>query len=339
MSLLVEQARRLAQSHLEATRPDVWRHVQAVAAAAERLALRLDPPSRETVTAAAWLHDIGKAPLVRDTGFHALDGARLLSRSARPVWFPAEVIALVAHRTGARSEAVEHGLHRQLDKIGTPDPTQLALLSAADLICGPDGRVMTPSERIGDIRHRYSPGHPVHRSIDRIGHDLLVQTELVLAAALGQPDRRRTCPPEVVVPTGTGWHAYWPADMASISAARRDGKGAVYLDPAGHARETAAWLRRIAFDAAGGAELNWVQYRMQDRTRPDEVVDTFDFRRVIAAAPGSGHMTVSRRVFITLDAVTDWQPLSSPTRRAIAELLAHDPPVWPALWHTQRTAI
>lgn len=339
MSLLIDQARRLGQLHLEATRPDAWRHVQAVAAAAERLALRLDPPSCETVTAAAWLHDIGKAPLVRDTGFHALDGARFLSRTARPARFPIEVIALVAHHTGARSEAVEHGLHRQLDKIGTPDPTQLALLSAADLVCGPDGRVMTPAERISDILHRYAPGHPVHRSIDRIGHDLLGQAELVLAAALGQPDRRGTCPPELVVPTGTGWHAYWPADMASISAARRDGKGAVYLDPAGQARDTAAWLRRIAFDAASGGELNWVQYRTQDHTRPDEVIETFDFRRVIAAARSSRPMTVSRRVFAALDVVTDWQPLSTPTRRALADLLAQDPPAPPALCRTHRTAI
>lgn len=339
MSLLVDQARSLAQPLLEATRPNAWRHTQAVAAAAERLALRLDPTSRDIVTAAAWLHDIGKAPLVRDTGFHALDGARFVSCISRPGRFPAEVIALVAHHTGARSEAAEHGLHRQLDKIGTPDPTQLALLSAADLICGPDGRVMTPAQRIGDILHRYAPGHPVHRSIDRIGHRLLGQAELVLAAAVGQPDRCSTCPPELVVPTGPGWHAYWPPDMASISAARRDGKGAVYLDPSGHARETAAWLIPIASDAAGGGELNWVQYRTQERTRRDEVVETFDFRRVIAAHRKSRSVSVSRRVFTTLDTVTDWQPLASPTRRALAELLSQDPPAPPALCRTHRTAI
>jgi hypothetical protein len=31
----------------------------------------LDAPSSETVVTAAWLHDIGHAPGVRDTGFHA----------------------------------------------------------------------------------------------------------------------------------------------------------------------------------------------------------------------------------------------------------------------------
>ena len=30
------------------------------------------------MTAAAWLHDIGYAPAVDDTGFHPLDGARYL---------------------------------------------------------------------------------------------------------------------------------------------------------------------------------------------------------------------------------------------------------------------
>ncbi len=76
------------------------------------------------------LHDLGKSPSLRDTGFHALDGARFLARRGP---FPADVIALVAHHTGAHSEAIEHGLHRQLARMGTPDPTQLALLSAADL--------------------------------------------------------------------------------------------------------------------------------------------------------------------------------------------------------------
>jgi putative nucleotidyltransferase with HDIG domain len=106
MSHLVDEARSVAQTHLEVTRPARWQHVTAVAAAAERLAALLDAPSSETVVTAAWLHDIGHAPGVRDTGFHALDGARFLTRMRR---FPAEVIALVAHHSGADSEAAQHG--------------------------------------------------------------------------------------------------------------------------------------------------------------------------------------------------------------------------------------
>jgi putative nucleotidyltransferase with HDIG domain len=150
MSHLVDEARRVAQTHLEVSRPARWQHVTAVAAAAERLAALLDAPSSETVVTAAWLHDIGHAPGVRDTGFHALDGARFLSRMRR---FPAEVIALVAHHSGADSEAAEHGLHRHLARFRRPEPSALALLSAADLCTGPSGAVMTPAERIGDILH------------------------------------------------------------------------------------------------------------------------------------------------------------------------------------------
>ncbi|TXH26078.1 MAG: HD domain-containing protein [Mycobacterium sp.] len=327
MNMLVDQAHRLAQSHLEDTRPECWRHVCAVAAAAEQLTVRLDPASRAIVTAAAWLHDLGKAPMVRDTGFHALDGARFLARRGT---FPADVIALVAHHTGAPSEAIEHGLHRQLARMGNPDPTQLALLSAADLICGPGGRVMTPAERIGDILHRYAPGHPVHRSVDRVGHALLGQAEMVVGAAMDQPERCRTCPPELVVPSRDGWHAYWSADAAAISARRAGGQGTVYVDPSAHTQATAAWLRPIAVDAANGQPLNWVQYRTQDRTRPDVVAETFDFRQVVAAATAGRGATVARRVFLTLDTVTDWQPLASPTRRDVAALLdqpAVPPPI------------
>jgi HD superfamily phosphodiesterase len=59
MSHLVDHARRVAQSYLEASRPGRWQHV--------------------TVVTAAWLHDIGLAPDLRDTGFHPLDGARFLT--------------------------------------------------------------------------------------------------------------------------------------------------------------------------------------------------------------------------------------------------------------------
>ncbi len=45
-------------------RLDTWRHPLAL--------------SDEALVAAAWLHDIGYAPEVTDTGFHPLDGARYL---------------------------------------------------------------------------------------------------------------------------------------------------------------------------------------------------------------------------------------------------------------------
>jgi HD superfamily phosphodiesterase len=135
MSHLVDEARSVAQTHLEVSRPARWQHVTAVAGAAERLATLLDAPGGETVVTAAWLHDIGHAPGVRDTGFHALDGARFLTRMRR---FPAEVIALVAHPSCADSE------HRNAATAGL----RLSRL-----------RVASPSE------HRARSGrNPVHRT-------------------------------------------------------------------------------------------------------------------------------------------------------------------------------
>ncbi|WP_369938733.1 HD domain-containing protein [Plantactinospora sp. BB1] len=54
--------------------PRRWRHVQAVAAKAEEAAGAVPSSDRETLIAAAWLHDVGYSPGLVDTGFHSLDG-------------------------------------------------------------------------------------------------------------------------------------------------------------------------------------------------------------------------------------------------------------------------
>lgn len=59
---------------------------------------------------AAWLHDVGYAPSLAQTGFHRVDGARFLR--ARGV--PEVVVALVAHHTGAVFEAEQRGLDVEL---------------------------------------------------------------------------------------------------------------------------------------------------------------------------------------------------------------------------------
>jgi putative nucleotidyltransferase with HDIG domain len=57
--------------------PRRWAHVQGVAARAHSLAPVLGADA-DLLEAAAWLHDIGYAPGLADTGLHALDGARYL---------------------------------------------------------------------------------------------------------------------------------------------------------------------------------------------------------------------------------------------------------------------
>ncbi|MGA3562190.1 HD domain-containing protein [Melissospora conviva] len=61
-------------------------HVRAVGVKAERLG-RLVGDDAELLAAAGWLHDIGYAPDIADTGFHALDGADCCSdRASSHVW-------------------------------------------------------------------------------------------------------------------------------------------------------------------------------------------------------------------------------------------------------------
>jgi putative nucleotidyltransferase with HDIG domain len=105
----VGKARELAHELLSEALPRRWAHVQGVAAQAERVALGLGILPNALV-AAAWLHDIGYAPAVKDTGFHPLDGARYLHRLS----LDGEVVRLVAHHSCAMLQAAERGLDREL---------------------------------------------------------------------------------------------------------------------------------------------------------------------------------------------------------------------------------
>ena len=99
------QARELARELLASALPRRWAHVQGVARQAEHAASRLG--CRDGVlVAAAWLHDIGYAPGVKDTGFHPLDGARYLRRRA----IDEQIACLVAHHSYALLEAAEREL-------------------------------------------------------------------------------------------------------------------------------------------------------------------------------------------------------------------------------------
>lgn len=136
-----------------------WLHVQAVVERVE--ALVGADGGRQTVVAAAWLHDVGYSPLIRHTGFHPLDGARYL----RDEGWPDRVVELVAHHSGARFEAAERGLEAELlSEFSFRDDGLDDLLSAADLTTGPAGERFTYDERIAEILARYPVENPVHRA-------------------------------------------------------------------------------------------------------------------------------------------------------------------------------
>jgi HD superfamily phosphodiesterase len=76
--MTIDDAARLAEERLAEVLPRRWRHVRSVARRARWVAKELALP--DDLLTAAWLHDIGYAPELAETGFHPLDGARYLRR-------------------------------------------------------------------------------------------------------------------------------------------------------------------------------------------------------------------------------------------------------------------
>jgi HD domain len=166
--------------------PRRWAHVQGVAATARTLAPILGPDT-ELVTAAAWLHDIGYAPAITDTGFHPLDGARYLRDTAQA---DPELCRLVARHSGAIHEATERGLADDLAReFPHPRPRLSDALAYCDLTTGPDGQRLSFDQRLADIRARYAPGHPVISAMARSAPELLAAVERVTCRLGDRPPR------------------------------------------------------------------------------------------------------------------------------------------------------
>jgi predicted hydrolase (HD superfamily) len=108
----------------------------------------------DTLVAAAWLHDIGYAPDLVDTGFHPLDGARYLRREG----WPDTISNLVAHHSGARFVARVRGLSDALAEFDFVEDATSDALTYADNTAGPDGVVMTVEQRLGEKALRHGPG-------------------------------------------------------------------------------------------------------------------------------------------------------------------------------------
>lgn len=150
----VADARALAR-HLLAELPERWEHTTGVAGRADDLATSLHE-DRQVLVAAAWLHDIGYSPAIRDTGFHPLDGARHLTG----VGWPLRVSALVAHHSGARFVARARGVGDLLRDYPQEESPLADLVTYADQTVGPGGRPMSIRQRIADMLHRHGPDSP-----------------------------------------------------------------------------------------------------------------------------------------------------------------------------------
>ncbi len=143
---------------------DRWRHVVGVGERAESVAHTLPAEDRELLISAAWLHDIGYAPALHDTGLHSLDGARYL----RAVGAPPRLCRLVAHHTASIVEAESRGLAAVLEEEFPVEHSDVAdALTYVDMTTGPQGQAMTVRERLREILERYPRDHVVHQSILR----------------------------------------------------------------------------------------------------------------------------------------------------------------------------
>src|SRR5262245_22933017 len=100
----VDAAQEMAEGKLASSLPRRWRHVRSVARRAKWTAGKL--ALSDDLVAAAWLHDIGYAPELVETGFHPLDGARHLRRMG----IEGQVVGLVAYHSCAEVEAEVRGL-------------------------------------------------------------------------------------------------------------------------------------------------------------------------------------------------------------------------------------
>lgn len=165
-----------------------WSHVEAVAGAGIDLAnLGYEVP--DVVVSAAWLHDIGYAARVADSGMHALDGAAwLMKRSS-----PAGLVALVGYHSGAALEAKERGLTEPFSALPEPDADMLDLLTMLDMTTGPDGRPVSATRRIEEILNRYPADDPVHRAVVKSAPTLL-ESAARAASRLGLADVRSRPP-------------------------------------------------------------------------------------------------------------------------------------------------
>jgi hypothetical protein len=142
---------------------DRWLHVQGVARQAQRVGATLPAGERDELVAAAYLHDLGYAPALVQTGLNPLDGARHLRALGHE-----RLAGLVAHHSGARAEAELRGLAAELAEFGDEASATSMALTYCDMTTGATGEPVT----LADIERRYGAGHVVTRSVHQARPEL-----------------------------------------------------------------------------------------------------------------------------------------------------------------------
>ena len=150
-------ARRLLAHHL----PRRWSHTEGVARRAEQVARVLPTEEQDLLVAAAWVHDIGYAAELSDTGLHSLDGAEYLLRAGAS----RRLCALVANHSGAAAVAEVVGLGERLAAFEDERGRLRDALWYCDMTTSPDGHPIMVDDRLAEIRARRGPEDPVVRAL------------------------------------------------------------------------------------------------------------------------------------------------------------------------------
>lgn len=128
-----------------------WLHVQGVVKQAEQVSKLFNETDRQYLIASAYLHDIGYAPIIKDTGFHPLDGANYILTSLDDM----RLAALIAHHSEARFEAALRGFSEQLNRYPREHSAVTDALVYCDMTTDGTGQRVTLKERLADILRRY----------------------------------------------------------------------------------------------------------------------------------------------------------------------------------------
>lgn len=170
---LLSWSRATVDARLRVSLPRRWNHVNGVAARVRTAGELFSAEDADLLQAAALLHDIGYAPDLAVTGFHALDGARFL----RLEGVCSRLCALVAHHSCAFREAELRGLAGELAEwVDEVSPLRDALWWA-DMTTTPDGEVTNVNDRIEEIQKRYGPESLVTLFIREARLDLIAAVE------------------------------------------------------------------------------------------------------------------------------------------------------------------
>lgn len=169
-----EWAMQLAADKLAGDLPVRWRHVEGTIRRGEEIAMRLG--DRDTLVAAAALHDVGLAPDVVDTHASMLDGARWLQRAGAPT----RLVDLVAHCDCGQIEAALRGHEEQYKEFEDErSPTRDALWYCC-LTTGADGRPVTVEERMAAWGTSYAGDEVIGRYAELARDELVAAVERTL---------------------------------------------------------------------------------------------------------------------------------------------------------------